>query len=166
LEVVLATAALDAADRMLPGVELSVNFSPETILSGRAAEVVRGRERPVVVEVTEHTAIEDYVALRAALAACGPVKVSVDDAGAGFASLRHILELEPDVVKLDIGLIHGIDGDLARQALAAGMRHYAQRTGTLLIAEGVETEAEADTVRRLGVHYGQGYYFGRPSRIG
>jgi PAS domain S-box-containing protein len=166
LEVVLATAALDAADRMLPGVELSVNFSPETILSGRAAEVVRGRERPVVVEVTEHTAIEDYVALRAALAACGPVKVSVDDAGAGFASLRHILELEPDVVKLDIGLIHGIDGDLARQALAAGMRHYAQRTGTLLIAEGVETEAEAATVRELGVHWGQGYYFGRPSRTG
>ena len=80
--------------------------------------------------------------------------------------MRHILELEPDVVKLDIGLIHGIDTDLARQALAAGLSHYAQQTGTLLIAEGVETEAEAEMVRRLGVHRGQGYYFGRPSRTG
>ena len=165
-EVALATAALDAADRILPGVGLSVNFSPEAILSGRAAEVVRGRNRPVVIEVTEHTAIQDYAALRAALHACGPVKVSVDDAGAGFSSLRHILELEPDVVKLDIGLIQGIDHDLARQALAAGLRHYAQRTGTLLIAEGVETAEEAATVRELGVQWGQGYYFGRPSRTG
>jgi EAL domain-containing protein (putative c-di-GMP-specific phosphodiesterase class I) len=116
--------------------------------------------------VTEHTAIDDYPALRTALRECGPVKISVDDAGAGFASLRHILELEPDVVKLDIGLISGIDRDLARQALVAGLSHYAADTGTLLIAEGVETAAEGDTVRRLGVHYGQGYHFGRPSRVG
>jgi EAL domain-containing protein (putative c-di-GMP-specific phosphodiesterase class I) len=88
--------------------------------------------------------------------------VSIDDAGAGFASLRHILELEPDVVKLDIGLIRGIDTDLARQALTAGMSHYARSTNTLLVAEGVETAGEAETVRRLGVHYAQGFYFGRP----
>ena len=166
LEIALAAAALEAADRLLPGVDLSVNFSPETILSGQAATVVRGRTRPVVIEVTEHTAIDDYPTLREALHKCGPVKVSVDDAGAGFSSLRHILELEPDVVKLDIGLIHGIDTDLARQALAAGLSHYAQQTGTLLIAEGVETADEAATVRSLGVHWGQGYYFGRPSRTG
>jgi hypothetical protein len=109
----------------------------------REGEVVRGRNRPVVIEVTEHTAIQDYAALREALHACGPVKVSVDDAGAGFSSLRHILELEPDVVKLDIGLIQGIDRDLARQALAAGLRHYAQRTGTLLIADGARFEGSA-----------------------
>ncbi len=166
LELALATAALDVADRILPAAELSVNFSPETIISGKAADVVRGRGRQVVIEVTEHTAIADYAELRTALRACGPAKVSVDDAGAGFSTLRHILDLEPNVVKLDIGLIHGIDTDLARQALAAGLRHYAQQTGTLLIAEGVETEAEAVMVRDLGVHWGQGYYFGRPSRTG
>ena len=166
LEAALATAALDTANRLLPGMSVSVNFSPETILGGRAAQVVEASHRDVVIEVTEHMPIDDYPTLRAALRACGKVKVSVDDAGAGFSSLRHILELEPDVVKLDIALIRGIDHDPARQALAAGLSHYARDTGTLLIAEGVETEAEAEAVRRLGVHWGQGYYFGRPARIG
>jgi|GEM_PF-2104243 len=166
LETALATAALDTANRMLPGVSVSVNFSPDTILGGSAAKVVEASHRDVVIEVTEHMPIEDYPTLRAALRACGKVKVSVDDAGAGFSSLRHILELEPDVVKLDIALIRGIDHDPARQALAAGLSHYARDTGTLLIAEGVETSAEAEAVRRLGVHWGQGYYFGRPTRIG
>jgi len=94
------------------------------------------------------------------------VKVSVDDAGAGFASMRHILELKADVVKLDIGLIRGIDSDLGRQALAAGLCHYAAETGTLLIAEGVETLEEVEAVRRLGVHQAQGFYFGRPEPLG
>ena len=88
------------------------------------------------------------------------------DAGAGFASKRHIHELKADVVKLDIALIRGIDRDLGRQALAAGLCHYAAETGTLLIAEGVETQAEVDAVRRLGVHQAQGYYFGRPETLG
>lgn len=166
LEAVLAAAALETANALLPGASISVNFSPDTILDGKAAEVIRASGRDVVIEVTEHMPIEDYPTLRAALRACGKVKVSVDDAGAGFSSLRHILELEPDVVKLDIALIRGIDHDPARQALAAGLSHYARDTGTLLIAEGVETAAEADSVRRLGVHWGQGYYFGRPARVG
>lgn len=166
MEAALATAALETANRLLPGASISVNFSPDTILGGRAAEVIRSSGRDVVIEVTEHMPIEDYPTLRAALRACGKVKVSVDDAGAGFSSLRHILELEPDVVKLDIALIRGIDHDPARQALAAGLSHYARDTGTLLIAEGVETAAEAESVRRLGVHWGQGYYFGRPARVG
>ncbi|MEI8238222.1 MAG: EAL domain-containing protein [Actinomycetota bacterium] len=162
LEAAVARFALEVADQRLPEVQISLNFSPDTILTGLAAAVVRNVARPVVIEVTEHTAVEDYPALRRALAACGDVKVSIDDAGAGFAGLRHILELKPDVVKLDIGLIHGIDTDLARQALAAGLSHYAATAGTLLIAEGIETAAEAAAVRRLGIHYAQGYYFGRP----
>jgi PAS domain S-box-containing protein len=162
LEAALARAALEAAARELPGATISLNFSPETILHGIAASIVRNAVGPIVIEVTEHTAIDNYAALRAALRACGDIKVSIDDAGAGFASLRHILELEPDVVKLDIGLIRGIDTDLARQALTAGMSHYARSTNTLLVAEGVETAGEAETVRRLGVHYAQGFYFGRP----
>jgi len=165
LEAAVARIALEVADRRLPGVQMSLNFSPDTILNGLAATIVRSASRPVVIEVTEHMAIENYPALRAALHACGDVKVSIDDAGAGFAGLRHILELEPDVVKLDIGLIRGIDHDLARQALAAGLAHYATTSDTLLIAEGIETAEEAATVRRLGVQYAQGYYFGRPEII-
>lgn len=163
LECALARAALEAAIDLPEDQSLSLNFSPETVLKGLAKELLAGTERQVVIEITEHARVDDYAAMRAALALCGPVKVSVDDAGAGFASLRHILELEPDVVKLDIGLIRGIDDDLARQALAAGLCHYAEDTGTTLIAEGVETEEEAETVRRLGVHLGQGYLFGRPA---
>ena len=166
LETALASAALTTANELLPGVSISVNFSPDTILGGFAADVIAASGREVVIEVTEHMPIDNYPTLRAALRACGKVKVSVDDAGAGFSSLRHILELEPDVVKLDIALIRGIDHDPARQALAAGLSHYARDTGTLLIAEGVETAGEAEAVRRLGVHWGQGYYFGRPTRVG
>jgi EAL domain-containing protein (putative c-di-GMP-specific phosphodiesterase class I) len=89
------------------------------------------------------------------------VRVAVDDAGAGFASLRHILELQPDIIKLDIALVRDIDVDPARQALAAGLRHFAALTGTTLVAEGVETMAEANAVRSLGVELAQGYLFSR-----
>jgi EAL domain-containing protein (putative c-di-GMP-specific phosphodiesterase class I) len=115
-----------------------------------------------VVEVTEHVEVQSYGAVRAAIASCPGVRIAVDDAGAGYASLRHILELQPDFVKLDIGLVHNIDTDPARQALAAGLRHYADQTGTTLIAEGVETLAERDALARLGVPLAQGYLFGRP----
>ena len=93
------------------------------------------------------------------------MKVSVDDAGAGFASLRHILELKPDFVKLDVALVRGIEADPARQALIVGLCHFAARTGAILIAEGIETAAEAETVRGLGVPFGQGYLLGRPGPL-
>jgi EAL domain-containing protein (putative c-di-GMP-specific phosphodiesterase class I) len=102
--------------------------------------------------------IDDYAALRHELAALGPkVRLAVDDAGAGYASLRHILELAPDFVKLDIGLIRGIDADPARQALIAGMGYFAVKRKLRLIAEGIETAAELKALRGLAVGYGQGY---------
>ena len=90
-------------------------------------------------------------------------KLFVDDAGAGYAGLTHILALEPDVVKLDISLVRSIDRDPARQALVSGMKFFAKHTGTTLLAEGVETRAEAATLRELGVDLGQGYLFGEPA---
>jgi EAL domain-containing protein (putative c-di-GMP-specific phosphodiesterase class I) len=110
--------------------------------------------------------IEDYHQLRAALNRLGQhVQIAVDDAGAGFASMRHILELGPTFAKLDISLVRGIDADNLRQALAAGLTYYALRTGCRLIAEGVETQAEADTLTRLGIELGQGYLYGRPMPV-
>ena len=107
--------------------------------------------------------IDDYVALLAELATLGPtVRLAVDDAGAGYASFRHILELAPYVVKLDIGLIRGIDGDPARQALLAGMAYFAVKRKLGLIAEGIETAAELNALRGLAIRYGQGYLLGRP----
>ena len=131
---------------------------------GAAARPVRSQ---VVLEITEHVGIEDYVALREAVARLGnDVRFAVDDAGAGFASLRHILELAPSHVKLDRALITRIDTDPARQALVAGLVHFAEAIGAVLIAEGVETVAERDALMGLGVRFGQGYLLGRPAPAG
>jgi EAL domain-containing protein (putative c-di-GMP-specific phosphodiesterase class I) len=103
-----------------------------------------------------------------ALAEIGNCRLAVDDAGAGYTSLSHILELHPDFVKLDISLVRDIDTNPARQAMIAGMCHFAAQSGTTLIAEGIETESEAQMLRELGVPLGesgmlgQGYLFGRP----
>src|SRR5207237_606118 len=116
------------------------------------------------VEITEHVAIEDYRSFRSAVERLGRgVRIAVDDAGAGFASFRHILELRPDFVKLDIGLVHEIDRDPVRQALVAGIVYFARSSGCQLIAEGIETEGERALLRTLGVPLGQGYLLGRPS---
>ena len=90
--------------------------------------------------------------------------MAVDDAGAGYASLRHILELRPDYAKLDISLVRRIDGDDVRQALAAGLQYFASKVGCRLIAEGVETDEEAAVLQRLGIEFAQGYLFGRPEK--
>jgi PAS domain S-box-containing protein len=159
LEAACAAAALRDAAQLPANVWVSVNFSPASIVEGRAAEVVRSSTRPVIIEITEHNAIENYAAVRWAIEQCGDVRVAVDDAGAGFASLRHILELQPDIIKLDLALVRDIDVDPARQALAAGLRHFAALTGTTLVAEGVETQAEAAAIQELGVELAQGYLF-------
>jgi len=86
----------------------------------------------------------------------------VDDAGVGFSSLRHILELHPAFVKLDRSLVAGLESDPARQAMIVGLRHFALATGCRLIAEGVETEAELSVLRTLEIGLGQGYLLGRP----
>jgi PAS domain S-box-containing protein len=168
LEALCAESALDAASDLEPGIWLSLNFSPAALLDGHAAKVVGGLDRPLVIEVTEHAQIKNYVAIRRALADIGNCQLAVDDAGAGYTSLSHILELHPDFVKLDISLVRDIDTNPARQAMIAGMCHFAAQSGTTLIAEGIETESEAKMLRELGVPLGeggmlgQGFLFGRP----
>jgi EAL domain-containing protein (putative c-di-GMP-specific phosphodiesterase class I) len=126
--------------------------------------LARRGDRSIVLEITEHVAIEDYSRFRAAVETLGPsVGFAVDDAGAGYASFRHILELRPDYVKLDIGLVREIDHDDVRQALVAGIVYFAERTRCRLIAEGVETPGERDRLQRLGVEYGQGFLLARPA---
>ena len=163
LETATLVAALDAATVLPPAAYLSLNASPALIRSGALRTLLGGRARGIVIEVTEHVLIDDYPALLRELAGLVPaVRLAVDDAGAGYASLRHILELAPDFVKLDIGLIRGIDADPARQALIAGMGYFAVKRKLRLVAEGIETAAELRAVRRLAVGYGQGYFLGRP----
>jgi PAS domain S-box-containing protein len=163
LEMATLRAALAAAVVLPPGAHLSLNASPELIISGALRALVTGVARGLVLEITEHVAINDYTALRAELAVLGPsVRLAVDDAGAGYASFRHILELAPDLVKLDIGLIRRIDGDPARQALLAGMAYFAVKRKIRLVAEGIETSGELEVLRSLAIPYGQGYLLGRP----
>lgn len=145
---------------------MSLNFSPETLPRCRPLVVEAGGAH-VVIEITEHAAIDDYDALRAdvqALRAQG-ARLAVDDAGAGFASLRHTLQLTPDFIKLDISLTRGIDQDRSKRALAAGLIGFANELDADIIAEGIETEGEMETLRALGVRFGQGYYLGAPGEL-
>jgi PAS domain S-box-containing protein len=166
LEIATLSMALEAAQSLPPDASISVNLSPRLVMQeARLAPVLSAIERPLILEVTEREAIDDYVAFRRAVSLLGRVAWAVDDAGAGYASLRHIIELRPDYVKLDHGLVAGIPSDPIRQALVAGMLHFATSIGVRIIAEGVETEAERLTLHALGVELAQGYLFGRPERF-
>jgi PAS domain S-box-containing protein len=167
LETATLTAALTAARGLPRKTWLNLNVSPDLIIAGEPLRtLLRAVRRRVVLEVTEQTAIADYPAFRAALATLGRnVELAVDDAGAGFASLRHILELRPAFVKLDRWLVAGLESDEARQAMIAGMDHFARATGCRLIAEGIETEGELAILRDLNIHLGQGYLLGRPMPV-
>lgn len=163
LELATLAAALEAAARLPYGTYLSVNVSPQLATSGALKAALARSSCALTVELTEHAAVLDYAPLRTAIRDLGcEVRLAVDDAGSGYASLRHILELQPQVVKLDRRLISGIDSDPVRQSLVAGVCHFAQETRFELLAEGIETAAELATLRDLGVRLGQGYLLGRP----
>lgn len=101
--------------------------------------------------------------MRSALERLGPkVKLAIDDAGSGFASLRHIFALQSAYVKLDIEWVHGIDRDTVRRALVSGLAYFASETDCELIAEGIETAEELAALRWLGIQLGQGCFLGRP----
>lgn len=164
LELAAAATALSGLGEH-PGY-LSVNLSPSTVLEGGLDPLLAGIDPArVVVEITEHAPVSDYERLSAALAphrAAG-LRVAIDDAGAGYASFRHILALRPDYIKVDLSLVRDIHLDPVRQALTASLLTFARTAGAQLIAEGVETQNELDTLARLGVVLMQGYLLGRPS---
>lgn len=168
LEAATLEAAVRASAVLPANAWLNLNVSPALVLAGAPlASILRDWGWQVVLEMTEHVAVTDYDDLRRAIAALGDtVRIAIDDAGAGFASFRHILELRPHFVKIDRAIVGGVDSDPSRQALVAGMRHFAVMTGCVLIAEGIETDAELGTLLELGVSLGQGYLLGRPSPAG
>jgi EAL domain-containing protein (putative c-di-GMP-specific phosphodiesterase class I) len=147
---------------------LSINISPPTAVDPGFAEVL-GRlplDR-VVVEITEHEAIEDYAVLArhlAPLRARG-LRLAVDDAGAGYASMRHVLALLPEIIKIDRSLVVGVQDDAARQALVVALVAFAHETGATLVAEGIEQPSQLGVLRQLGVEHGQGFLLGRPGQL-
>jgi PAS domain S-box-containing protein len=166
LELAMLSDAIEAGWQLPEGLWLNVNVSPRLLDDlGPVREILAQANRPLVLEITEHEVITDYPTFRAALSSLGPVRTAVDDTGSGIANFAHILELRPDFIKLDIGLIRGIDTDPAREAVVVAMCHFARDTGCRLIAEGVETRGEADAIRALGVDFGQGFWYGRPQAM-
>lgn len=168
LELAAVEAALDQLAEVPPGVFLSINASPATLVSPGFNDLLADVDvSQIVVEVTEHDAIEDYVLISGALAGLRRrgLRLAVDDAGAGFSTLRHILRLRPDVIKLDLTLTQDIDTDPVQRALAAALADFGANIGASVVAEGIETARHAEVLRELGVTHGQGYGLGRPGPL-
>jgi EAL domain-containing protein (putative c-di-GMP-specific phosphodiesterase class I) len=145
-----------------------LNFSPETAVSDRLRDLLeRADPCRIVVEVTEHAPVADYDELREALSGLRErgVRLAIDDAGAGFASLRHVVRLDPDLIKLDITLTRQIETDPVRQALAVALVSFAEQIGATVVAEGVETELELEALRRAGIRHAQGFLLGTPEPL-
>lgn len=169
LGVPLELAAVRQAMRILPGLPdhayLSINCSHRAAVSRDLASLLALDAPRIVLEITEHEAVEDYETLLEALEALRAqgVRVAIDDAGAGFASMRHTVRIAPDIVKLDISLTRGIDTDRARYALASALMSFAEELGITMVAEGIETAEELETLLALGVPQGQGFYLADPT---
>ena len=164
LELAAVANALSAAAHVPADHYVSINISPETALSGRLAPMLAAAGRSnLVLEVTEHARVDDSDALRAALASLRPhARIAIDDVGAGYSTLRHIIALEPDMLKLDMSLTRDVDRDPARRALAGAMVSFASRIGATIVAEGIERAEERQALAELGIAHGQGYLFSRP----
>jgi len=167
LEAATLTAAIRDAARLPTDAWLALNISPTFLgQSATLVSILAQRTRPITIEITEHEVINDYGPIHSAMAALGPdIRLAVDDAGAGVANFQHLAELRPALVKIDRGLISGVNANLSRQAVVVGLVHFAAVSGAFVLAEGIETQAELETVQRLGVTLGQGYHLGRPAPV-
>lgn len=169
LDLAAVRIALTAAADALPeDIYLSVNVSPLTLTRTALLDLLTGsriRADRIVVEVTEHASITNYDAILPAVEALreAGVRLAIDDAGAGYASFRHILRLAPEYIKLDRSLISGIDSDPAKRALAGAVVMFGLEMHSVIVAEGVETPAELRCAQTLGIDAVQGYLFGRPA---
>lgn len=168
LEFLAMETALLAATQLPRDLYVSINLSPRACLDHRLNDILqRSGILParIVLELTERFAVADYKPLVRVLECLreSGVRIAVDDAGAGFASMRHILQLKPDLIKLDRSIISGIDAHPGRRAFGGAMVSFAAELGAILVAEGIETETELSTVTELGMNAGQGYLLGRPS---
>ena len=167
LERLLAEGALEARRRLPPNSFLCVNVSPSFLVS-RAWEQTHAAIDDlsrVVIEITEEQCIDDYDSIRVRMAEIrrkGGL-VAIDDAGAGYASLKHVLELRPSFIKLDRDFISHCDTDRAKSTLIEAMGVAAGRMDAWIIAEGVEATGELAELQRLGVPLAQGYLLGRPA---
>ena len=168
LELNAILSALDGLRHVHGDFYVALNVSPQTIISGGIDGYIDDLDpHRVVLEITEHSLVEDYKLLNERLVPLreAGVRVAVDDAGAGYASMRHVLAIHPDIIKLDLSLTRDIDTDSPRRALAAALIEFARQTQSRVVAEGVETASELAALQALGVDDVQGYYLARPLEV-
>ncbi|WP_242423587.1 EAL domain-containing protein, partial [Frankia sp. EI5c] len=167
LELAAIRHALSVLPDLPPSVMLSVNAAPATITSGLLGLLRSfGACDRVIVELTEHERFgSDPVVMRGVrtLRERG-ARIAVDDIGTGYAGLEQLLQLRPDIVKIDYVITHSMDVDAARRAVAAAIVRVAEEIGSQVIAEGIETAGELRAATEAGIGYGQGYLLGRPAR--
>jgi EAL domain-containing protein (putative c-di-GMP-specific phosphodiesterase class I) len=167
LELAVIKLALDNHARLPEGRYLALNVSPAVLETDDLVLEIGARnlKRPLVVELTEHQPVEDYVALSTSLRRLRDLglRVAVDDVGSGFASFRHVTRVNPDILKLDRTLVCGIDDDPVRQSLAAAIVSFARDIRATVVSEGIESENELSCLKGLAVGCGQGFHLARPS---
>jgi EAL domain-containing protein (putative c-di-GMP-specific phosphodiesterase class I) len=167
LEAVALRSALAARAQLPAGTFLSVNVGPVALCHPAVRSVFTDEPSldGVVVELTEHSRVEHYGMLAAELDRLreAGAAIAVDDTGAGYAGLQHLLSIRPEMIKLDRSLVAGIDGNRPQRALVEMFREFANRFDAWVVAEGVETPGELATLRRLGVPLAQGYLLSRPA---
>lgn len=169
LETAMHKKALSYLASIPSDAYLSLNVSAETVLKASLSEQFSGYPlNRIMLEITEHESIDDYEKIAEMLAPLRGqgMRLAVDDAGAGYASLRHILQLKPDVIKLDRSLIQNINSDFSQQTLASSLINFANQVGIQVIAEGVETHEELNVLRKMGINKAQGYLLGHPKTLG
>ena len=168
LELSVIGLALRSQSRLPEGLYLALNVSPALLARPELERIVKRGEhgsRPLVVELTEHQAVEDYGQLDGALERLRAhgVRVAVDDVGSGFASFRHVTRVKPEILKLDRSLVCGIDEDPVRQSLASAIVAFARDVDAIVVSEGIESGDELSCLMDLAVGCGQGFYLGRPA---
>jgi len=167
LEMKAAEAFLTHPSARLLNTGVSINAAPETVCNPSFLELInQHKEKAITVELTEHVKVENYKKLLYSLKELKSlgVTLAIDDVGAGFSGLNHILKLSPDIIKLDGPVIRNIDRDREKQAMTSALVSFAQKTDTLIVAEQIETAKEAAMLIDMGVEYGQGYYLGKPEK--
>lgn len=164
-ELTAVRAAIDRLGELPPSAFLAINVSPSLLTNPRLRSILPTQDlNRIVLELTETAPIDDYPTLMRGLMwlRANGLRVAIDDTGAGYASLRHVLAVHPDIIKLDGSVTQGIADDPARQAMAWALAWFARKVGALFIAEGLETGRDVEMVSSFGVQYGQGYALGPP----
>lgn len=168
LELAAVRSACSELKNMPDGVFISLNISPATLAHADFLDAL-GEVEPsrLILEIAEDAVVDASEDVQAALSLLreSGVRVALDDTGSGLVSLRQLLDIQADIIKIDTDVVRGIDVDITNQAIAFSLKSLAERSGALSLAEGVETEEEAKILADLGIQAAQGYLFGRPESL-